>query len=142
MDDCVFCKIIDKTQPASIIYEDDDVVVFLDTRPVRSGHCLVVPKEHYVNILDTPQDVVSKLFMAVQRTAKAVQKVTGADGISVFQNNGRSALQVIFHVHVHVVPRFENDGFRERYVELIRPIRIAPSRDELDDLAVKLGDEF
>ena len=104
---CIFCKIVRKQAPASIIYEDETVMAFLDIRPLNEGHTLVIPKKHYVDIFDTPEDQLSQVHMVVKQVSIAVKKATNADGISIIQQNGKAGGQEIFHFHVHVVPRFE-----------------------------------
>jgi histidine triad (HIT) family protein len=103
---CVFCRIVRKEAPASILYEDDRVLVFLDIRPLNEGHTLVIPKKHYETVYDMPEDLVSYTYKLVKRMAVAVKAATEADGITIIQQNGHAAGQEIFHMHVHVVPRY------------------------------------
>jgi histidine triad (HIT) family protein len=109
--DCVFCQIIRKESPASFVYEDDRVVVFLSNRPVNEGHSLVVPKKHYENIYEVPDKEVEYLFKIAKHVSVAVHDAMGAEGIRVVQNNGWAAGQVIFHFHVHVIPMKPHEGF-------------------------------
>jgi histidine triad (HIT) family protein len=104
---CVFCNIARKQASASLVYEDEKVIAFLDTKPLNEGHTLVIPKEHYETIYEIPEEQIAYLHRIVKRTALAVKKATRADGISIFQQNGKAAGQEIFHLHVHVVPRYE-----------------------------------
>ncbi len=104
MTECVFCQIIQKQKQASFVYEDVKVAAFLSIRPVNVGHTLVVPKKHYVNIYEMPEDEVAYLFKIVKRVAHAVRDDSGNDAIRIVQNNGRDAGQVIFHMHVHIIP--------------------------------------
>jgi histidine triad (HIT) family protein len=104
---CIFCKIIHKKAPASIIYEDETVLGFLDIRPLNMGHTLVIPKAHYVDIFDTPEKDLSQVHKIAKIVSCAIKKSTEADGISIIQQNGKAAGQDIFHIHVHVVPRFQ-----------------------------------
>lgn len=104
---CIFCKIVHKQAPASIIYEDETVIVFLDLRPLNMGHTLVIPKAHYVDIFDTPEKDLSQVHKIAKIVSCAIKKSTEADGISIIQQNGKAAGQDILHIHVHVVPRFE-----------------------------------
>ncbi len=104
---CIFCKIIRKEAPASILYEDDQILAFMDIRPVSEGHMLIIPKHHYVDIFDTPEEVLAATHKVSKKIAAAVKKATKADGISIVQQNGKAAGQDIFHLHVHVIPRFE-----------------------------------
>jgi histidine triad (HIT) family protein len=90
-----------------VVYEDDAVIAFLDIRPLNVGHTLVIPKAHYVDIFDTPEEQISRVHKISKQIALAVKKATGADGVSIIQQNGKAAGQDIFHLHVHVVPRFE-----------------------------------
>jgi histidine triad (HIT) family protein len=106
-DSCVFCRILREEAPASILYEDDTVLSFLDIRPLNEGHTLVIPKMHYETIYEVPEDLVCHIYTIVKRMAVVVKNATKADGITIIQQNGHAAGQEIFHVHVHVVPRFE-----------------------------------
>jgi histidine triad (HIT) family protein len=106
-ENCIFCKIVQKQAPSSIIYEDDTILVFLDIRPLNLGHTLVIPKNHYVDIFDIPEKELSQMHKVAKQISSAVKKATNADGISIIQQNGKAAGQDIFHIHVHVVPRFE-----------------------------------
>lgn len=108
---CVFCQIIRKKAPASIVYEDEQVVAFLSNRPVNEGHTLVAPKKHYANIYEISEEEAAHLFKIAKRVAHAVRDAVGAEGIRIVQNNGWAAGQVIFHLHVHVIPLKQNEGF-------------------------------
>jgi histidine triad (HIT) family protein len=108
--DCIFCKIVAGQLPCTRIYEDEDVLAFLDIGPVVKGHTLVIPKAHYDPITQTPVAVLQKLIAVVQRVADAQIRGLKADGVNVSQANGRSAGQVVAHIHFHVIPRFETDG--------------------------------
>lgn len=105
--DCIFCKIVQRQAESSIVYENDQVIAFMDIRPVSEGHTLVIPKQHYVDLFDTPENVIASTFSATKQVAAAVKKTTRADGISIVQQNGSAAGQEIFHLHVHIIPRFE-----------------------------------
>ena len=106
-DSCIFCRIAQKQVPASLVYEDEKVMAFLDIRPLNEGHTLVIPKEHYESIFDIPEELIAYLHGITKRVALAVEKATQADGISIIQQNGKAAGQDIFHLHVHVIPRYE-----------------------------------
>ena len=115
MSECTFCQIISKEDSASIVYEDAQVAAFLSNRPVNVGHTLIVPKKHYKNIFDISEKEAAYLFMITKRIAQVVKGVTGAEGIRIVQNNGEAAGQVIFHLHVHIIPlkprnQFSHDG--------------------------------
>jgi histidine triad (HIT) family protein len=105
-DNCIFCKIVKKQAPASILYEDDSVMAFLDIKPLIEGHTLVISKEHYEGIFDIPTELLGKIHKVTQTVATAVKQAVRADGISVVQQNGKAANQVIFHIHVHVIPKY------------------------------------
>lgn len=109
--DCVFCQIIQKKSPANFVYEDDRVVAFLTNRPVNEGHTLVVPKKHYENIYELPEEEIAYLYKVVKRVSVAIRDAMKADGIRVVQNNGVAAGQVIFHYHVHIIPMKPHEGF-------------------------------
>jgi histidine triad (HIT) family protein len=111
MSECVFCQIICKQLPASLVYEDEQIIAFLSNHPVNEGHTLVLPKKHYEDIYEISEDEVAYLFKVVKRVAHAVKDAMGAEGIRVVQNNGWAAGQVIFHLHVHIIPMKPNEGF-------------------------------
>ncbi|MCL4430010.1 MAG: HIT family protein [Chloroflexi bacterium] len=111
MSECIFCQIIHKQAPANIVYEDEHVVAFLSNRPVNEGHTLVVPKKHYENIYEIPEEEAAYLFKIAKRVAHAVRDAVAAEGIRIVQNNGWAAGQVVFHLHVHVIPMAPNQGF-------------------------------
>jgi histidine triad (HIT) family protein len=104
---CVFCKIASKEADASIVYEDAEIMAFMDIRPVSEGHTLIIPKKHCVDIFDTPEELLGAAHKVTKKIAVAVKKATKADGISIVQQNGKAAGQEIFHLHIHVIPRFE-----------------------------------
>lgn len=112
MSDCIFCKIIKGELPCVKVYDDADIMAFLDIHPVNFGHTLVVPKVHYINIFDTPADVLGKLMEVVKKLAPAILKATGTVSFNLGVNNGAPAGQVIFHTHFHVMPRYEGDGYK------------------------------
>ena len=101
---CAFCKIARKEAPASRVYEDEQVIAFLSIQPINIGHTLVVPKKHYKNIYEIPEEEVAYLYKIVKKIAHAVTKAVDAEGIRIVQNNGEAAGQVIFHMHVHIIP--------------------------------------
>lgn len=107
-DSCIFCKIVAEQAPSSVLYEDDVVLAFMDIRPLSMGHALVIPKAHYADIFDIPIKELAAVHVASKAVAAAVKKATGADGISIIEQNGKAAGQDVFHLHVHVVPRFNN----------------------------------
>ena len=107
---CIFCDILDGKREGHIVYEDEEHIAFLDKYPIDDGHTLVIPKKHYERITDMEYDDVGKLFSLVPKVAKAVLLGAGADAFSLAQNNGKAAKQIIPHVHVHIIPRYNNKG--------------------------------
>jgi histidine triad (HIT) family protein len=112
-EDCVFCKIVRHEAPASRVYEDKDSAAFLSIRPINEGHTLVVPKKHYENIYEVPDEEVASLFQVVKKVAIAVRNAISAEGVRIVQNNGSAAGQVVFHLHVHIIPEY-NEWTDER----------------------------
>lgn len=113
--DTIFSKIISGEIPCEKIYEDENVFAFLDINPVNPGHTLVVPKKWSSGFLDADEETICKLFLIIQKVAKAIKAATGAEGINIMQNEGAAAGQKVFHLHFHVIPRFSNDGFEHWY---------------------------
>ena len=111
MDDCIFCKIVKGEIPSTKVYEDENTLAFLDIKPVNIGHILVIPKKHFKNIYDTPDEVLSELIKISKKISIAVKKSLGADGVNVTMNNEPASGQIIFHTHIHIIPRIEGDGF-------------------------------
>jgi histidine triad (HIT) family protein len=109
MNNCIFCKIIAKEIPATVVFEDEDVLVIMDIGPIIKGHALVIPKKHYDPVTETPDEVLAKLHITAKQIARAQMNGLGADGVNIMQNNGASAGQEVPHVHVHVIPRFKGD---------------------------------
>ncbi|MDP2656761.1 MAG: HIT family protein [bacterium] len=110
MNDCIFCKILNKEIPAEILFEDDETIAFLDIRPISKGHTLVIPKEHSTDFNDTSREYLMAITQTVKIVSRAIMKALGASGFNIGVNNGESAGQVIFHAHWHVIPRFDRDG--------------------------------
>ena len=112
MEDCIFCKIVKGKIPCTKVYEDGDVLAFLDIGPVNKGHTLVVPKEHYETILDMPDDLLCLVASAVKKVSQAVKKGTGCRGFNILQSNYKVSGQLVPHYHVHIIPRLETDGLK------------------------------
>lgn len=104
MDDCIFCNIVDGDIPCYKIYEDDDTIAFLDIKPLSKGHSIVIPKHHYENILDLPDELYSKMASTVKKVSQVLNDKYHPEGILINQNNGKKAGQEIFHMHVHIKP--------------------------------------
>ena len=107
---CIFCLIAKGEIPCAKVYEDDSVLAFLDLSPVHPGHTLVIPKAHYKAMLHVPCELGPAIFSALKKVGAAVMGATGASGFNVMQNNGLSAGQTMFHIHWHIIPRFDGDG--------------------------------
>lgn len=106
----IFEKIIAREIPASIVYEDETVISFLDIKPINKGHALIVPKKKFVNIFDADPETLGHMIQVAQTVARALREATGAEGINILMNNEKAAGQDVFHAHLHVVPRFKDDG--------------------------------
>lgn len=113
MTDCVFCRIVAGTAPATVVHEDDEVLAFLDIRPIARGHTLVIPKRHAAELDDLNPELGAAVFRAGHRLARAVRRGgLAADGANLVINDGRAAFQTVDHVHLHVVPRQRGDKAR------------------------------
>ncbi len=108
---CLFCKIVAKEIPSDPIYEDEDVYAFADIHPNNLGHTLVVPKKHSENIYKTDDADLVAITAAAKKVAIGMKKALGAEGVNIMMNNEKAAGQLIFHSHVHVIPRYEGDGY-------------------------------
>ncbi len=108
----IFQKIIAREIPANIIYEDEQVLAFLDNSPIRKGHTLIIPKHPYVDIFDIEPDTFAHIAKLAQKIAQTLKETVGARGVNLHMNNGSEAGQDVFHAHLHVIPRFErNEAF-------------------------------
>lgn len=107
--DCLFCKIVAKEIPAETIFENEHTLAFLDIRPNNAGHTLVVTKAHYRNMLDMPIGVWLEVMKTVHYLAPKIKSAVGADGINLGMNNEPAAHQLVFHAHIHIIPRIEGD---------------------------------
>ncbi len=110
MSECIFCKIAAKEIPATVVFEDEEVLVFMDIGPIMKGHALVIPKKHYDPVTEIPDELLAKLHITAKKIAKAQLNGLGADGVNIMQNNGKASGQEVPHLHVHVIPRFDGDG--------------------------------
>jgi histidine triad (HIT) family protein len=111
-DRCIFCQIVSRKSPSSIVYEDDRHIAFLDIFPFSRGHTLVCPKMHGETIWDMKEDEIADLFQVASKVSRAVVAAVEADGFRFVQNNGEAANQVVAHVHVHVIPVMMQDKGR------------------------------
>jgi len=110
-DGCIFCAIVAGRAPARVLEENDTTLAFLDIFPITRGHALAIPKRHYQDIRDLPADELASTAAMAQRLAGVAFRDLGADGVNLFQSNGALAFQTVFHFHIHVLPRYQGDGF-------------------------------
>ena len=132
--DCIFCKIATKEIPTKILYEDDDTVSFLDAFPVAKGHTLVIPKTHHAKIQDLPFDINQKLFDTVHKITSKVDSLEGSTLIAI--HNGKESGQEIPHVHVHLIPRSNDDSAGP--VHSMFKDKVELSESEIDSIYNKL----
>lgn len=130
---CIFCSIITKNLTASVIHENEFFLAIMDKYPITMGHTLVIPKIHYDNLLLMSHQEVERLFNFVSIIARAVVSTVSADGFNIGQNNGKAANQIVPHVHVHIIPRFNDDSPNGKW-----PSRYIASDSELNQLADKI----
>jgi len=109
-DDCIFCKIANGQIPSKTIYEDDSYRVILDLGPATKGHALILPKDHYANLYELPEANAVDVIKIAKKMATKMTKALGCDGFNIVQNNGEVAGQTVFHFHMHLIPRYENDN--------------------------------
>lgn len=114
-ENCVFCKIIAGEIPSTAVYEDDDFKAILDVNPAARGHVIIIPKKHAANIYELEDADAAKVFPIAKKIAAALQKTYGCDGVNVLQNNGEAAGQTVFHLHVHVIPRYNDDDIKIKW---------------------------
>ena len=108
-DDCIFCKIANGEIPSATLYEDERFRVILDLGPASKGHALILPKEHYPNLYELPDELAEKAILLAKKMIVKMTKALDCDGFNVVQNNGAPAGQTVFHFHMHLIPRYEND---------------------------------
>jgi len=136
MDDCIFCAILAGRQPASFVYRDERCAAFLDIRPVNPGHTLVVPIRHAANLAELDPEDGAQMFRVARRLAAMLRRSgLRCEGVNLFLADGEAAGQEIFHVHLHVLPRFRGDGFGLRFPPGYGQ---HPPRAELDQIARRI----
>ncbi len=111
---CIFCKIAGGDIPSKTIYEDQEFRVILDISPATRGHALILPKEHYADLYEMPEEVAARVMMLAKKMAAHMTKVLQCDGFNIVQNNGEAAGQTVFHFHMHLIPRYIKDGNEEK----------------------------
>jgi len=131
-DDCIFCSIVVGDAPATIVDEDEHTVAFMDIHPWTPGHALVIPREHHKNLYEIDEETLCQVMTAAKRLSLKVRDALNADGVNLLNSTERAAWQTVFHFHVHVIPRYEDDP-----LELpVRPEEGDP--DEIKEIAEKL----
>lgn len=109
-ENCIFCKILNGDIPSAKLYEDENFAIILDVGPASFGHALVLPKDHYANLFEMPDELLAKLMSLAKVWGEKIVKALGADGMNLVQNNGLAAGQTVFHYHLHLIPRYEGDN--------------------------------
>jgi len=126
MEDCIFCKIINKQIPSFIVYENNDFIVILDRFPAAAGHCLIISKEHSEDLFSVSSEILSKALPLAKDIAARLKAALDFDGLNIIQNNQAAAGQSVFHFHIHLIPRRNGDNV---------PIRFAQNDVTLEELA-------
>lgn len=136
MADCVFCEILAGRLPSSQVYRDEQCAAFLDIQPVTPGHLLIVPNDHAASLAEMPEETGARMFRVAQRLAQALRKSgVRCAGVNLFLADGEAAGQEVFHVHLHVFPRYPGDGFGLQFGP---GYRLRPPRAELDGIAGRI----
>ena len=132
-DNCIFCKIANGEIPSRTVYEDADFRAILDLVPATKGHALILPKEHAANLYELPDDLAAKVLPAAKKVAALLKDRLGCAGLNLVQNNGELARQTVMHFHLHLIPRYDNDG----QTILWKPTE--PGAEELDAVLKQLS---
>lgn len=136
MDNCVFCKIVKGLELASTVYSDEKIMALMDIQPVNSGHVLVIPKTHSAKLSELDPEIGGHLFKIAMIIAEGLRRSgVQCEGINLFLADGKAAFQEVFHVHLHVIPRFKGDGFGLKFGPKYGS---KPKRKELDEIALKI----
>lgn len=112
-ENCIFCKILNGDIPSRTIFEDEDFQVIMDVEPATKGHCLILPKNHYANLFEMPDEVAAKVLPIAKKVATHLKETLQCDGINLVQNNGEAAGQTVHHFHMHVIPRYEGGNAKD-----------------------------
>ncbi len=140
MENCVFCRIVKGVAPASIVYSNEKVMALMDIQPVNQGHVLIIPKTHATYLSDLDEEIGSHMFKIAMRVSQALRESgVKCEGIDLFLADGEVAGQEIFHVHMHVIPRFKGDGFGIKFGS---NYGARPERRELDSVAKKIKEKL
>lgn len=133
---CVFCRIVAKQIPATVVHEDAETLAFMDIGQVNPGHVLVAAKAHVENIYALEESQAAAVFRAASRVARAIRAAFSPEGLSVYQANGKPAGQTVMHFHIHLVPRHEGDG-----MALAWPVK-NPPREKLQEYAARIRERL
>lgn len=123
--DCIFCKIANGEIPSTTLYEDEEFRVIFDIAPATFGHAIILPKSHTANVYELSEKNAGRIFVVAKRAATALQKELQCDGVNILQNNGEAAGQTVFHLHVHIIPRYQDDKVT---------IKWTPGKANIEDL--------
>jgi len=138
-EDCIFCKIVNGEIPSAKVYEDEHVYAFLDISQVTKGHTLVIPKQHARNIYDTPSDIAGELFARVPKISNAIKTAFQPDGLNILVNNEAPADQSVFHLHIHLLPKYEAiEGYSSNWIT--HPDDY--TTEDLQEIAMNIGKEI
>ena len=125
-DNCIFFFFFNGEIPSHVLYEDEQFKVILDVNPATKGHALILPKEHYANLYELPEETAADAMKLAQRMMRKMTEKLDCDGFNIVQNNGEAAGQTVFHFHMHLIPRYKNDG------EILKYIAGDPGQEELE----------
>lgn len=127
-DNCIFCKIIAGEIPSHTLYEDEQFKVILDVGPATRGHALIIPRDHYANLYELPEEMAADTIRLAKKMMSRMTDRLHCDGFNIIQNNGEVAGQTVFHFHMHLIPRYKNDG------EILKYISGEPDKEELEEI--------
>lgn len=131
-DNCIFCKIANGDIPSKEIYEDEEFKVILDVGPATKGHALILPKNHYRDLYELPDEAAAKVMLLAKKLAAGISEKLSCDGFNLVQNNGETAGQTVFHFHLHLIPRYKDDG------QTLGWKAMKPSEEELDEVRKRI----
>ncbi|MCM1235780.1 MAG: HIT family protein [Ruminococcus flavefaciens] len=134
-DNCIFCKIANGEIPSKTLFEDDEFRVILDLGPATKGHALILPKDHYANLCELPEEMASKVMLLAKKMTMQMTDKLKCDGFNLVQNNGEVAGQTVFHFHMHLIPRYKNDN------QIIGWKPGEPSQEELEEVRAQIAGE-
>ena len=127
-DDCIFCKIIAGEIPSYTLYEDEQFKVILDVGPATKGHALILPKKHYADLYELPEEMAADTIKLAKKMMSRMTDKLHCNGFNIVQNNGEVAGQTVFHFHMHLIPRYKNDG------EILKYISGEPDKEEMEEI--------